>query len=79
MVARPSIFDKLTFFRTLNLFLIDQDLNVNQLRLVTKKGLHKGRTILNYYGTSNGSAFNREGWGGGGGLSATEKGVSECY
>ena len=40
-MAWPSIFNKLAFFRTLNLFLIDQDFNVNQLRLVTKKELQK--------------------------------------
>ena len=72
-MARPSIFNKLTFFNfSLNLFLIEQDFNVNQLRLITKKNeLHKSRTILNYYDTGNncklGQCVQWEVGGGGGG------------
>ena len=69
----------------MNLFLIDQDFNVNQLRLITKKTeLYKGRTILNYYDTSNncklGECVQWEVGGGGGRVgwwvvSASGKGV----
>ena len=76
-MARPSIFNKLTFFLG-TFFLIDQDFNVNQLRLITKKNeLYKGRTILNYYDTSNncklGECVQWEvGGGGQGGLVGSE-------
>ena len=86
-MAQPSIFNKLTFFNfSLNLFLIEQDFNVNQLRLTTtKKELHKSRTILNYYDTGNNCKLGQcvqweveRGWGGGVGwwvVSASGKGV----